>query len=342
MNLPHTRSASDRGSRAAGASSADAQEETAEHSDNRTLWVDCDAHGFRYTHWCSMANESSEASCDDCEGVPQETRCALHTTRGSHVKVEVSDRVMHEMRTLTEAIWNLGSVDQVDLPSLLEVDVLRRGAAASVEAYAHSERPALGDARLVTGTAALEDSSLRARGPTFTDMRRKRWSYSRALRASAPHSGGGTLRGTTVESPLRHEHVDEVNAWAGDGVAEEFLLPPEDEGNGISFVPLFPKTQQTSTFHVPSTVMALVTSVTWDLHRFCGWQATQTPSVFRELEAPAGSTAREVQCHFEGLARRRTRSASAALPRAFPVTRPCVTWVCLIRCSRLSRTIYSP
>ena len=99
--------------------------------------------------------------------------------------------VMHQMRTLTEAIWYMGCVDQLDLPSLLEVEALCRRVAAVAGARAQAERPAGRYAPLFAGTAATEEiispslqNHVLPRAKEDVDLQ------TGAARASSQHSGG--------------------------------------------------------------------------------------------------------------------------------------------------------
>jgi len=140
-------------------------------ADVRTLWVDWDAHGERWKPWREAVRESTSETFKDaplegastalhmCKGMERMGGCPrLWLDRWSREKrLEPTDRVMHEMRVLTEALRLFGTYDQVNLGALAGVEALCRRIALIVDAYHNPAKPSWENAKFFSGTAATEE-----------------------------------------------------------------------------------------------------------------------------------------------------------------------------------------
>ena len=97
----------------------------ASEEDVRTLWVDFDEHGERFKTWRKVVQESSFQQYGDCplEGPATQLALAKHMERHGgdprrwlqgwqHAKqLETSDRAMHELKVLVDALYFFGTSD---------------------------------------------------------------------------------------------------------------------------------------------------------------------------------------------------------------------------------------
>ncbi|CAE6957111.1 CACNA1H, partial [Symbiodinium sp. CCMP2456] len=141
--------------------------------DARTLAVDFDEHGERFKGWRQVVAESREYSYHDWPWEGPMT--VLHTLKqtlkqGGNPKqwlllwsrakgVQEQDRVMHELRTITEALYQAGVYDQLNMACLSCFEVLCRRLASIVDAYAAggASAPDWGAARYITNIRGPED-----------------------------------------------------------------------------------------------------------------------------------------------------------------------------------------
>ena len=70
-------------------------------------------------------------------------------------ELESTDRVCHELTTLCDALFYFGTIDQLNLPALIGVEVLTRRIASLVEAYANPQKMAA--ARYYAGAPSTEE-----------------------------------------------------------------------------------------------------------------------------------------------------------------------------------------
>eukprot|EP00959_Pyramimonas_sp_CCMP1952_P039934 834952-Pyramimonas_sp.AAC.1 len=62
-----------------------------------------------------------------------------------------NDRVVHELRTIVEALYQGGVYDQLNMGGLMMVEVLTRRVAAVVDAYSDPTKPSWTNARFFEG-----------------------------------------------------------------------------------------------------------------------------------------------------------------------------------------------
>ena len=147
--------------------------------DLRTLWIDWDNQGERFKAWREVCRESTSEDLDEQRFEGSAT--ALHMCKAMErqggdprswlerwlreKRLDASERVAHELRCLTDALYLAGTVDQLNLGALHCVETLSRRIAAIVEAYTTPGRPSWEHARFYAGTASSEEvvsPSLRA------------------------------------------------------------------------------------------------------------------------------------------------------------------------------------
>ena len=140
-------------------------------ADVRTLWVQWDEHGERWKDFRDAVRESSEEPFVD---IPLEgTRTALHMARmmdrtagcprrwleqwlrDKHI--ETGDRVAHEMRVLTETLRTSACYDQLNIGSVVALEILCRRIATMVEAFSDPNRPNWSNARYYAGTPSADE-----------------------------------------------------------------------------------------------------------------------------------------------------------------------------------------
>ena len=148
------------------------REEALGSEDARILQVDYDAQEERHKEWKVACQESAPYSFSDW---PHEGPLAtLHMMKmmmragGSprawlqswarYKQIPEQDRIMHELRTLVDAVEYGGSYDQLNLPSLAAFECITRRIAAIVDAFgAGAQNPDWGAARIYTGYRGPED-----------------------------------------------------------------------------------------------------------------------------------------------------------------------------------------
>ncbi|CAE7458265.1 SLC34A1 [Symbiodinium microadriaticum] len=137
----------------------------------RTLWVDFDEHGERFKRWRDVCKESYAPTLEDkpIDGPLTALHFIKHAERhGGDVRqwlqlwcrskhIEVTDRVYHELKVLTDAIHYAGTHDQVNIPALISVELLCRRVQSIVEAYTNPARPSWEHAKVFQGQGSPED-----------------------------------------------------------------------------------------------------------------------------------------------------------------------------------------
>ncbi len=137
----------------------------------RTLWVDYDRHGERYKAWREVCAECTEEDLDpkrlDGAATAMHMVKAMERQGGDprqwlekwlrEKRLENGDRVSHELRCLTDSLYQAGTVDQLNLGGLLCIETLCRRIAAIVEAYTTPGKPNWDHARFYSGVASSEE-----------------------------------------------------------------------------------------------------------------------------------------------------------------------------------------
>ena len=142
-------------------------------SDARTLMVDYDSHGYRHKEWRELLHEIKEYQYADwpLEGPGTVVHMVRHMFKyggdsrqwlmlwSRHRGLVDGDRVMHELRVLVDILWYGGSYDQLNLGSLVCMEVAARRIQAVVDAYSAggTGAPDWGNARLFTNYVGPED-----------------------------------------------------------------------------------------------------------------------------------------------------------------------------------------
>ena len=142
-------------------------------SDARTLYVDFDDQGIRYKEWRRAVQESRDYSYQDWphEGPTTVLHLLKHMQKfGGDSRqwlqlwarqrgVYDSDRVMHELRCLTDVIYFGATYDQLNLPVLASMEVIARRVQSIVEAYASGPpgNPDWSNSKLFTGYQGPDD-----------------------------------------------------------------------------------------------------------------------------------------------------------------------------------------
>ena len=150
----------------------------------RTLWVDWDPQGERFKTWRDAVRESFVPNFDEkpLEG----PLTALHTMKhmerhGGDARqwlltwmrtkhIEQTDRVYHELKVLTDALWYAATFDQVNIPALICCEVLCRRIQAVCDAYTNPSKPSWENARVFSGQGGPEDII----SPTFRSYATKK------------------------------------------------------------------------------------------------------------------------------------------------------------------------
>ena len=140
-----------------------AGESTRDAADVRTLWVDWDSHGERWKPWREAVRESTAESFPDaplegantslhmCKSMERMGGCPrLRLDRWAREKrLEPTDRAVHEMRVLTEALRLFGTYGQVNLGALAGIETICRRIAFIVDAYANPAKPSWDNAKFL-------------------------------------------------------------------------------------------------------------------------------------------------------------------------------------------------
>ncbi|CAK0856481.1 unnamed protein product, partial [Prorocentrum cordatum] len=143
------------------------------YADARTLWVDYDEQGERFKRWRDVVGESRQEHYPDAkvDGPPGALHMCKHMERhGGDPRLWLDlfirmkglgqgDRVVHELRTIVEALYQGGVYDQLNMGGLMMVEVLTRRVAAVVGAYADPSKPSWTNARFFEGVSSVEDVS---------------------------------------------------------------------------------------------------------------------------------------------------------------------------------------
>jgi hypothetical protein len=141
--------------------------------DVRTLAVDYDAQSERHKAWRDVVRESWESNYKDwpVEG----PHCVLHLLKHfsrhggtptqwldlwcREKRVEATDRIYYELRTLAEAFETGGTYDQLNMPSLAAFEVLGRRWSTIIDAYGvNPSKPNFESAKFFTGKGDWTDS----------------------------------------------------------------------------------------------------------------------------------------------------------------------------------------
>ena len=142
--------------------------------DDRTLWVDVDAHRERNKSWRDVAMEGSERAWGkewtfpgpltvmhlikrfDRAGGDDPRQCFLLWCRENNIGS--TDRTFYEVKTLVDYFYYSGCVDQVDLCAFLGAEVVSWRLQQYVDAHATGgDRPNCDSASLVTHADSVSD-----------------------------------------------------------------------------------------------------------------------------------------------------------------------------------------
>ncbi|CAK0795767.1 unnamed protein product, partial [Prorocentrum cordatum] len=142
-------------------------------ADARALWVDNDEQGERFKRWRDVVGESRQEHYPDAkvDGPPGALHMLKHMERhGGDPRLWLdlfirmkglgqNDRVVHELRTIVEALYQGGVYDQLNMGGLMMVEVLTRRVAAVVDAYSDPTKPSWTNTRFFEGVSSVEDVS---------------------------------------------------------------------------------------------------------------------------------------------------------------------------------------
>ena len=143
-----------------------------EAGDARTLFIDFDEQGSRFKLWRNVVLESKDYSYTDWPFEGPST--VMHLLKQMHrnggdarlwlqlwarqKNIQDSDRVMHEMRCLTDVLFHGATFDQLNLPVLASMETVARRIQCIVEAYAAgSGTPDWSNAKLYTCHTGPDD-----------------------------------------------------------------------------------------------------------------------------------------------------------------------------------------
>jgi hypothetical protein len=145
---------------------------TAEDGDDvRTLWVVVDEQGVRHKPWKDVVVESWHEPFAPGEGqklrgpstvvqflraMDPDPRCWLEKWRQLK-KLELSDRVMHELTPLVESLQAGGSYDCLNLPSLLSFEIIVRRIYQVTDAYANPGKISWANSKYFRGTVGIDE-----------------------------------------------------------------------------------------------------------------------------------------------------------------------------------------
>lgn len=134
-------------------------------SDARTLFIDYDEQNCRYKEWRKVVMESRDYSDWPHQGPSTVLHLLTHMHRfggdprqwlqlwARQKGVYESDRVMHELRCLTDIFYHGGTFDQLNMPVLSSMEVAARRIQSIVEAYSAGPpgAPDWSNSKLFTG-----------------------------------------------------------------------------------------------------------------------------------------------------------------------------------------------
>ena len=154
-----------------GAAPAPAAVAAEEDDDVRTLWIDTDEHGIRKKEWSKVLVESWHEPFASGEG--QRLKGPATTLQLMRVlepdprtwpekwrqikKLELNDRVMHELNTLIDAFQAGGSYDCLNMGSLLSFEILARRIYQVTDAYSIPGRISWANSKYFRGTASIDE-----------------------------------------------------------------------------------------------------------------------------------------------------------------------------------------
>lgn len=199
-------------------------EEDEHTADVRTLWVDYDDQGERYKEWRRVAQESHAQHFSDfqSDGPPKQVHLCKHMLRHGgdprmwlqlwqrEKKLEATDKVVHEMKVLTDSLFYARSYEQINVGARVAMEVICRRIQLLVDAYANPLRPNWDMAKVFNGQASPDDGI----SPSFRSWATKR-SRDEAEIASA-RAKVRELRGAPVASGSGTDARD----WRASGEAE--------------------------------------------------------------------------------------------------------------------------
>eukprot|EP00971_Amphidinium_carterae_P017385 342789-Amphidinium_carterae.2 len=140
-------------------------------TDIRTLAVEFDSSGKRYKAWRTVCEESFTEGLDACplEGPISVLSLARHfEVHGTNPRdwlqmwcrdkgLDGGERVCHELRTLTDILSFAGTFDQVNIGSLMCLEVCARRIQLLCDVYSNPQKPNWEAARLFTGLPEVGD-----------------------------------------------------------------------------------------------------------------------------------------------------------------------------------------
>ena len=184
-------------------------EKEEEEDDIRTLAVDYDEHGLRWKKWRDVVGEAKQLKFDDWsrhvpEGTPIAQDMLINFERiGGDPRrwlqewlrdrgLNNRERTAIEMKVLVDAVYFAGCYDQLNLSSLLFVEVLLRRAAQIIEAYdGDPSRPNWTGVRFMMGeTHALNPVPYQMRAFNARKLKEET-EIENARKKAAPTGGAG-------------------------------------------------------------------------------------------------------------------------------------------------------
>ncbi|CAK0823925.1 unnamed protein product, partial [Prorocentrum cordatum] len=269
-------------------------------ADARTLWVDYDEQGERFKRWRDVVGESRQERYPNAkvDGPPGALHMCKHMERhGGDPRLWLdlfirmkglgqNDRVVHELRTIVEALYQGGVYDQLNMGGLMMVEVLTRRAAAVVDAYADPSKPSWTNARFFEGVSSVEDVS----GPELRGYVHRRAKEQHEMEQA--QNRGRTLRGAPSET---------VDGAEG---ARSFLPLPllGDAGRRIRG-----RSSRARQFGRESRIALEVNGIVDAINWMSGYDSQP---------GPANDMQRDVLARFEGLVRGRQPDAKLQEPQA--------------------------
>ncbi|CAK0868534.1 unnamed protein product, partial [Prorocentrum cordatum] len=270
-------------------------------ADARALWVDYDEQGERFKRWRDVVGESRQERYPDAkvDGPPGALHMCKHMERhGGDPRLWIdlfirmkglgqNDRVVHELRTIVEALYQGGVYDQLNMGGLMMVEVLTRRVAAVVDAYADPSKPSWTNARFFEGVSSVEDVS----GPELRGYihRRAKEQHERSRRRIGRARYAGRLqRQSTEQKEL------EVTQQVRGAVAAEAAAGAAGSSRARQFG---------RESRIALEVNGIVDAINW-------------MSEYDSQPGPANDMQRDVLARFEGLVRGRQPGAKLQEPQA--------------------------